>query len=343
MQINASQLSARLGDGSLPHVILIFGDEPQQVIEALDSVRAVAQRRGFVERTSLTADSQFDWDQLLDAAQSMSLFSDKQFIELHLPTGKPGVTGGKVLQQLQSVLHDDLLLVIHGPRIGKDVQNTKWFKTITSSGWFVPCYPLEGKALKQWLQQLLQRAGLTVEPHCVDFIADACEGNMLAAYQEVQKLALLYPSQPITLAMCQTAIVEQSRFNVFQLVDEVLSGDSDKIIKLLHRLEGEGVEPNIIIWSLLKEWQTLVQLKAMLAQGQSITWQRFGIWQQRQGLYQRAMQRLDQARLNHIGQQLGVADKAFKSTVQSRPYVTLAHLCLLFSHTPAMHIEIAAT
>ena len=339
MQIKSDQLNAQLSK-QIPHVVLIFGDEPQQVIEALDCVRNVAKDNGFSERTSLTADGQFEWDSLFDATQTMSLFSDKQMIELYLPTGKPGVTGSKTLTALAEQLHDDLLLVIHGPRVGKDVQNTKWFKTISQRGLFVPCYPLSGHALQQWLAGLLQQAGLNFERECVQFIADACEGNMLAAAQEVQKLALLYDSQTLTLDMCRHAVVEQSRFNVFQLIDEVLKGDSDMIIRLLLRLEGEGVEPNVLIWSLLKEWQNLLQLQALLQSKQPIPWQRFGIWPQRQSLYQAALQRLEPQQLELIANELTYADKQFKSETTARPFVQLAHLCLLFSAQGAQNISL---
>lgn len=339
MQIKSSQLEQQLQRG-LPNVALIFGDEPQQVIEALDAIRGAAKSVGFTERTALTADGQFEWDSLFDATQTMSLFSDKQMIELHLPTGKPGVTGSKTLIALAEQLHDDLLLVIHGPRIGKDVQNTKWFKAISAKGWFIPCYPLTGNALKQWLSQLMHSAKLQFTDECVGFIADACEGNMLAAYQEVQKLSLLHPNTEITLAMCQQAVVEQSRFNVFQLMDEVLQGNSDQIVRLLLRLEGEGVEPNVIIWSLIKEWTNLSQLQALIAEKQNIMWQRFGIWPQRQGFYQNALQRLNEAHLTHIGKELATADKLFKSEAQARPFVSLAHLCLLFTANGAVKITL---
>ncbi len=339
MQIKSNQLNAQLTK-HIPNVVLIFGDEPQQVIEAMDCVRHIAKANGFSERTSLTADSQFEWDSLFDATQTMSLFSDKQMIELHLPTGKPGVTGSKTLIALASQLHDDLLLVIHGPRIGKDVQNTKWFKTIAQCGLFVPCYPLSGQALQQWLTGLMQNAELNIEHECIQFIADACEGNMLAASQEVQKLVLLHGSERITLDMCRHAVVEQSRFNVFQLIDEVLRGDSDAIVRLLLRLEGEGVEPNVIIWSLLKEWQNLLQLQSLIQNQQPIQWQRFGIWPQRQPLYQAALQRLKPQQLDSIANELTSADKQFKSETTARPFIQLAHLCLLFTTQGATQISL---
>ena len=259
MQLRQNQLTSQCQKG-LASFILIFGDEPQQTIEALDIVRSAAKKIGFEERQSLTADGDFEWSTLIDATQTMSLFSDKQLIELHLPTGKPGKEGSKTLLEIVTNPSPDVLLVIYGPRIGKDVQNTKWFKTLQEAGWFIPCYALEGRDLENWVAQLLKAIPINTTDDCIAFIADACEGNMLAAKQEVDKLGLLYAGQTLDITQTKAAVVEQSRFTVYQLIDTLLTGDAQRLVKLLYRLESEGLEPNIVIWALIKEWETLYQI-----------------------------------------------------------------------------------
>ena len=161
-------------------------------------------------------------------------------------------------------------------------------------------------------------------------IADFCEGNMLAAKQEIDKLALLYPHQSISDEQIEQAMVDQSRFNVFQLVDVMLSGDSTRCIKMLYRLESEGVEPNIIIWALIREWEQLWKLKLAQQSGAPIQWQKFGIWRNRQGFYQSALNRLSVAQLEDIQKALTQSDHAFKQNVIARPYVEMCHLCMMF-------------
>jgi DNA polymerase-3 subunit delta len=244
MQVYPNQFAQDIKK-SLRPCYLVFGDEPQQKFDVIEQIRTKAKANGFEERTVLVAETGFSWNQLIEATQSMSLFSNQQFIELELPTGKPGAEGSKVLQEVAASINPDILLLVHGPKIGKDVQRGKWFKVLDEIGAAVLCYPLEGKQLNSWITQQLQTHQLNVSPAGVKMISDFCEGNMLAAKQEIDKLALLYPSQAITEQQIEQAMVDQSRYNVFQLVDVMLSGDSTRCIKMLYRLESEGLEPNM--------------------------------------------------------------------------------------------------
>ncbi len=320
---------------------LIFGDEPQQKFEILQALREKAKQQGFTERNVMVADSEFSWNALLDATQAMSLFADRQLIELELPTGKPGTEGAGLLTSIADSLSADTLLIIHGPRIGKDVQRTKWFKALDAIGVFTICYPLEGSALSGWLSRRLQQSGFQFTPGCVKMLADFCEGNLMAGAQEIEKLVLAYPDKQIDEQKLGQALVDQSRFNVFQLVDVMLQGDRDRCVKMLYRLESEGIEPNIVIWALIREWQTLWNLCQVQQSRQTIPWQKFGIWKNRQGYYQQALQRLTLVQLKGIGEQLTQADFLFKQESVVRPFVKLAHLCLLFTGVPLLHMPLS--
>ncbi|MBT0586528.1 DNA polymerase III subunit delta [Alteromonas oceanisediminis] len=335
MQVYPNKFAEQIGR-QLPKVVLIFGDEPQQKLECIDTLRLAAKQQGFDERQSLVADSEFEWHTLLEAAQSLSLFSAQQFIELELPTAKPGAAGSKALIEVAQSDMTDMLLMVHGPKAGKDVQSTKWFKTLASRGHFTLCYPLEGNRLHQWVQQCLRQHNLSADPEAVALLADSCEGNMLAARQEIEKLALLFNETHLSRENIESAIVDQSRFTVFHLVDVLLQGDSQRAVKMLYRLESEGVEPNIIIWALVREWQTLWALTEhqRMNPAQPLPWQKLRIWGNRQAFYQSALQRLTAHDLVQIQAKLTEADRRFKQSQVSKPYVTLCHLCLLFVAAP---------
>lgn len=339
MQVYPDRFAQHIQQQPKP-VALVFGDEPQQKLECIDAMRQQALQDGFSERQTLVADSEFDWSLLLEASQSMSLFSDKQYIELELPTGKPGTTGSKALVELASGDLTDLRVLIHGPKIGKDVQNAKWFKSLSQQGSFTLCYPLEGQRLRQWIERCLRQHQLQADNDAIGFLADNCEGNLLAARQEIEKLALLYQGQTLNQQAIAKVSVDQSRFNVFQLTDTLLAGNMQRAVKMLYRLESEGVEANIVIWALVKEWQTLSSLKADLTRGQNPNWQKLRIWQNRQGLYQSALARLSQEHLAMMREKLAEADLKFKQSVISKPYVTLCHLCLLFMPAPLSEIDL---
>jgi len=329
MQIYPNQFHQDISK-SLRPCYLVFGDEPQQKFDVIEQIRAKAKSSGFEERTVLVAESGFSWNQLIEATQSMSLFSNLQFIELELPTGKPGTEGSKILQEVAAQINPDILLLIHGPKIGKDVQRGKWYKVLDDIGVAVHCYPLEGKQLSSWINQQLHAHQLNVSAAGNRMIADFCEGNMLAAKQEIDKLALLYPQQTISETQIEQAMVDQSRFNVFQLVDVMLNGDQTRCVKILYRLESEGLEPNIVIWALIREWEQLWKLKLAQQTNAPIQWQKFGIWRNRQGFYQSAINRLGLQQLEDIQSALTRADHAFKQNVIARPYIELCHLCMMF-------------
>ena len=332
MQLYPNRLSQSL-QGQLPGFVLVFGEEPQQKLDSIAMIRQQAQQQGFDERQSLVADAQFEWSRLIEASQTMSLFATKQVIELELPTGKPGKEGSKTLLTLAEQNNPDILFIIHGPKVGKDVTATKWFKTLDKQGWYIPCYALEGDRLRSWLSDTMRQHGLQPSAPVTQFFMDYFEGNLLAAKQEIQKLVLLYPDGQVQTKDIEKLMVEQSRFNVFQLADTLLSGDASKAIKLLTRLEAEGIEPNIILWALIREWQTLSTLKFAQSQRQSLDslWNKLRIWQNRKGLYLNALNRLPQAQLDEMQHKLSQLDQAFKQSQVTRPFVELSHICLLFT------------
>jgi DNA polymerase-3 subunit delta len=339
MQVYPNRFGASLQRGLQPFY-MIFGDEPQQKLQAIADIRRYAKEQGFDERQSLVVDNQFSWNSLLEATQTLSLFSSRQYIELELPTGKPGTEGSKILTALSQQANPDILLVIHGAKIGKDVQSSKWFKSVDKLGVYVPCYPLDVNQLQQWLAKEMKHQGLEPTADTCRLLTEFCEGNLLAAKQEIEKLMLLYPDGKPGIKQVEQAVVDQSRFNVFQLIDVLLAGDGQKAVKMLYRLESEGVEPNIILWALTREWQVLQGLVLSQQQGNTINWHQLRIWKNRQALYLSALGRLNLTHLNQLQQKLGVMDQALKQSMVPRPYVELCHLCLLFIPMPLEHFAL---
>lgn len=342
MQIYPNRLTQQLAN-ALPQYALIFGEEPQQKLEALDLIRTHAFSQGFTERLSLVADNQFEWQSLTDAFQSMSLFADRQLIELEIPTGKPGKEGSKTLLDCHAASNPDVLLVIHGGKIGKDVQSTKWFKALDKQGIYVPCFVPEGNRLAQWIAEQMQKVGLQNAPDVVSFFCDYFEGNLMAAHQEMEKLKLLFPDGVIEKSTLSGLVAEQSRYNVFQLTDAILMGDARRTVKLLNRLESEGIEPVIINWALTKEWQTLSAISQAKQNRQPLdkVFAEFRVWKNKQSIYLNAIGRLTQQNLVHIRDKLSDFDLAIKSSEVKRPYVELCHLCLLFIPMALERIELS--
>ncbi|MDT0594512.1 DNA polymerase III subunit delta [Glaciecola petra] len=331
MQINANDITRQLKQNALPPFILLFGDEPQQKLDIIDAIRQHARQTGFDERQTFTLDSDFEWAHLIDAMQSMSLFSDKQYIELTMPSSKPGATGAKQFQEIANIDNPDVVLLIQGPKAGKDVQKTKWFSALANKGWFCHVYDLEGAQLQKWLSNKAHKLNLNIETNAITALADMCEGNIMAGRQELEKLALLYPSaDTIKVDDVAKVMVQQSRYSSFQFTDEVLKGDMRKAIRMLARLEEEGVEPVVILWSLVNEAQNLAKMRDMQNTQGQINFRALRVWPNKQNLYQSALNRLADNNINHLIEQLSYTDILFKSTTVAKPYVVLSHLALLF-------------
>lgn len=331
MQIQGYDFERHLNGNALPPFILVFGDEPQQKLDIIDAVRNKAKQQGFDDRQTFTLDTDFEWAHLLEAMKSMSLFADKQYIELTMPSAKPGTVAAKQFIDIIDLASPDVLLLIHGPKAGQDVQKTKWFSAFVKNGWFTHVYDLPHTQLQKWLSARANKLNLHISQQALGMIADLCEGNVMAGRQELEKLSLQFaPEHMIDHNDIAKVMVQQSRYSTFQFTDEILRGDMKKAINMLIRLEDEGLEPVIILWSMVNEAQTLTKLLDMQALQGHVDYKSMRIWASKQSLYQSAIGRLTLDNVHTINEQLSHADILFKSTYVAKPYVVLSHLALLF-------------
>ena len=193
MRISTEQLAPQLARELKP-LYTVFGDEPLLALEATDRIRAKARAEGFVEREVLTVDSGFKWGQLAMAANSQSLFASQKLLELRIPSGKPGTEGSEVLREFCEALPADTVTLIYLPEIEWRAQKAGWFEALDRAGALVEAKAVPRKALPQWLATRLKAQQQDADAEALAFIAERVEGNLMAAFQEVQKLALLFPA-----------------------------------------------------------------------------------------------------------------------------------------------------
>ncbi len=332
MKIYLNQLEQHL-QKTLPKVVMLFGDEPFQLQQALDSIRKTAKQQGLEERVRYTHDQQFKWQQLNDEGQALSLFASRKLIELEIPSAKPGRDGSQFLQSWAADAPSEHVLLLWGGKLGREQTNAKWFKTLDKIAWFIPIYDIESSKLPQWLQQQFKKQKLSASPDAIALMCQLFEGNLLSAAQEVTRLALLHPNQHIDIQQVKDAVSDQSRFTVFQLVDDLLSGHFDKALHVLKRLQGEDLEPVIVSWALQKELDTLQNILQQQSEGLMLPaiFKNLRIWDKKQGLYRSALNRLNKTTLYEIADALALFDLEYKTHGLGKPYTLLSHCCLLFS------------
>ncbi|HWR88481.1 MAG TPA: DNA polymerase III subunit delta [Acidiferrobacterales bacterium] len=290
MQINADQLARQLERGLAP-LYLVSGDEPLQVEECGDAIRRRAEAGGCSERSVFTVEPGFDWDGLRTATQSLSLFAERRLIELRLPTGRPGEAGAALLSELAGNVSADIVLLVITGKLDKTQRESSWVQAIETAGTHVVIWPLDAQKLPAWLTQRFAARGLKPEAGVVDLLAWHLEGNMLAAAQEVDKLAMLCGDGNVRLADVEESLADSARFSVYQLVDAALAGEVVAVRRILASLRTEGTEPILMLWALARELRTLAQMGQELARGKPESSVLARAWAQRRTLVGKALRR----------------------------------------------------
>jgi len=290
MQINADQLTRQLERGLAP-LYLVSGDEPLQSDECSKAIRRRAETAGCHERSVFTAGLGFDWDGLRTATQSLSLFAERRLIELRLPTGRPGEAGAALLAELTENPSADIVLLVITGKLDKAQRESHWVKAIETAGTLVVIWPLDAQKLPAWLAQRFAARGLHPEAGVVDLLAWHLEGNMLAAAQEVDKLAMLCSDGHVRLADVEESLADSARFSIYQLVDAALAGEVAAARRILASLHADGTEPILILWALARELRGLAQMGQELARGKPESSVLARAWAQRRTLVGKALRR----------------------------------------------------
>lgn len=309
MQVAATQLQAHLQRG-LKSLYTIHGDEPLLQQEAADAIRAAARAQGYTERTVHTvAGAHFDWSEVLAAGGSLSLFADKQIVEIRIPSGKPGKDGSVALQQLAESApgNDSTLTLVLLPRLDKQTKTGAWFGALESYGVTVQVEPVERRALPQWIAQRLAAQGQRVAAgeegqRTLQFFADRVEGNLLAAHQEIQKLALLYPEGELSFEQVEGAVLNVARYDVFKLSEAVLAGQAVRVQRMLDGLQAEGEAEVLVHYALAEDIRALKRVKDAVTAGRPLplALREQRIWGVKERLYERVLPLLSAADLAQL-------------------------------------------
>ena len=296
MQIRADQLTSHLQKGLRP-IYTVWGDEPLLAQEAGDAIRAAARAAGCSERQVHTvAGAHFDWSGLLGASQAMSLFSDKQLIEIRIPSGKPGKDGSEALQRYCEHLGSEVITLVQLPKLDRQQQQAAWFNALDGAGVMVRVDTIERKALPQWIAQRLAAQGQRVQggeagQHTLAFFSDRVEGNLLAAHQELQKLALLYPPGELEFEQIEAAVLNVARYDVFKLGEAVLAGQVARALRMLDGLEAEGEAAVLVHWTLSSDILALKRVKDAVNAGRPLPMalREARVWGAKERLFERAV------------------------------------------------------
>jgi len=314
LNIPADRLPDQLARGLAP-LYVVVGDEPLAAQEASDAIRAAARAAGHVERTVHTVQGRYNWQAIFTGNDNLSLFAERRLTEIRIPSGKPGVDGAKALEAYAGKLPPDTLTLVSLPGLDWKTMQSRWFAALAAKGVVIEAKPVDRARLPDWIARRLAKQGLRAEPAALEFLADRVEGNLLAAQQEIDKLALLLPPGTVTLADVEHAVVDVSRLEAEVLADALYAGDGARFAQGVADLRDSGEAVPAILWQVTAAVTLLLRLKWALEQGDSLPGLMRTLWgrdKQRAPQIERALKRLDLAQIEAALAELALVDRQAK-------------------------------
>jgi len=317
MRISTEDLPQHLAKGLGP-LYVIHGEALLLAIEAADAVRAAARAGGYGEREVLIAEQGFKWAELKNSAQSMSLFAERKVIDLRIPSGKPGTEGAQALQDHCGNLNPDTLTLVSLPRLDGTAMKSKWFTALEQHGTVVSADEVSLAALPAWVAARMKRQGQSADADTLAFLAQRVEGNLLAAFQEIQKLALLFPAGPLSFDQVKDSVMDVARYDVLKLSEAMLSGDAPRYARILDGLRAEGTATVLILWAVAEDIRALARVSRAMQQSGNLAGalRDARVWGARQKLVERAVRRFTPAFAERALRQAAQIDRLIKGLRQ---------------------------
>ena len=304
MKLTSDSLATHLAQRLLP-AYLISGDEPLLSGEAADAVRARARAAGFSERELHFIERASDWDEVRASAGNLSLFGSRRLVEIRLASARPGAAGNAALVALLEARDPDLLLLVMAPRLDREAQSADWVRAIETHGAWLAVWPVEAGRLVDWLRGRCHKLGLEASAESLELLAARTEGNLLAAHQELSKLAwLLAADGAVTADTVLASVADSARFDVFQLGEAVLLGETTRALRMLAGLRAEGTEATLALWALTRALRDLWTAHSEGAAPPA--------WQRRSAARAKALQRAPRLSFAALAQRAVRADRMIK-------------------------------
>lgn len=331
MRIYPEKLTQHLEKSPAP-LYWIAGDEPLLTQEASDTVRAIALKLGFAERKVFYPEKKEHWQEALAEANALSLFADKCLIDIRTTVGKLDHTA--LLAYLEQPNRDSLLLICTD-KVESASQKTQWFKAMEQACAYVPITPLDNSRFPAWLNERAKRKQLSLSPDAIKILTERTEGNLLAAVQTLDKLALQFGATTISAENVDECTGDSAHYDVFALNDALFNGNAAHALKILNTLRQEGSNPLAVLGALTRELRQLATAAEEVANGQSTSnvMRQLGVWEKRQAVFSRALQRLPVQHARQLIVLMGTIDQAVKGMAHNDPWDLLESLCLLVTQS----------
>ena len=329
MQLRPQDLAGHLARKLAP-LYVVHGDEPLAATEAADAIRAAARGVGCDEREVFIVDQHFRWDGFVAANANLGLFASRKLLDVRIASGKPGVEGAAVLERHARSLPPDNVTLISLPRLDRNAQSSAWFSALSENGVTIAVAPVERAALPAWIAERLARNDQRATRDTLAFLAERCEGNLLAARQEIDKLALLLPPGELPHDEVERAVSDVARFDVHELSEAWLAGDAARTLRIVDGLRGEGEPITLVAWQLGEDLHALAAVHEAIGRGQALASaiRNVRVWGRRQATLERAARRVDAAAVLPLLRSLAEVDALAKGIGAGDPWDAVVAIAL---------------
>jgi DNA polymerase III subunit delta len=327
VKLSGENLAASLAR-QLQTIYLVSGDEPLLVNEAADAIRAAARQQGFAERELHVVERGFDWQGLLADSRAMSLFAQRKIIEIRMANPTPGEQGADVIVELAEQPSPDNLVLIITDKLDGRTQSSRWVSAVEKRGVLMQLWPIDLPRLPAWIRERLGRHKLQADAAAASLLAERVEGNLLAAHQEIEKLALLLPPGPITAETIVDAVADSARFDVLQLGEAAMRGQTARALRILEGLRGEAVDATLVLWAVNKDLQWIARARSLMRRGQSAesAMNTLYVWRPRQAAMAQALGRMNRHTLRNLILDAERVDRSIKGVIKADPWLELERL-----------------
>jgi DNA polymerase III subunit delta len=325
VRIAQESLASALARG-LRSAYLVTGAEPLLIGEACDQIRQAARRDGYADRELHFLERGFDWNRLMADASNLSLFARRRLIELRL-AGPIDAAAARALTELAERPPPDTLVLVSGELERKSLQ-AAWVQAFEKAAALLVTRPVGREELPRWITERLAKRGVQLPPAAARLLADRVEGNLLAAQQEVERIALAWPGATLDAATVATLVADSARFDVFELATAAFAGEAARALRILAGLRAEGQEPPLLLWALLADLRALSRVANRLERTRSLdeALRAERVWASRQPALRAAVPRLPRAEIDALLMAAASVDRMAKGAQRGDPWMALEAL-----------------
>lgn len=329
MKITYFQLEPHLSKQLCP-VYIVSGEEILLKQDAINLIRKAAEKRDFSERIRLSPEAGFDWEQLYTLLYSSSLLAEKKILELDFRDSLPNKTASEILKDYAKKPSADVIIIIDLGKIDDKISRSAWYQTLEKLGISLTIWPIPREQLPKWIIDRAKKFKLDFTQDAALLLTDYIEGNLIAAAQTIEKLSLLNPQKSIDSGLIHSLLTDESHFTVFDLTENLLTGNKARSLHILEVLQQEGIEPPIVLWALTRELRMLAEMAKQLKTGVSYEslYQKNRIFARRQQAVRRFLTKSNETDCWQLLQSAAHIDTIIKGAAPGQSWDALQLFCL---------------